>query len=299
MQWPIANRAESGSTTVNLTVHPTVLSLELAPGFIHAFAGRGGPLFCEGAKAHGVVSPGRGEGEILEAAFLVAVEMGEHLVCQLGCDLTSFSWSPNRSKIAFAATIDPDLIHGGTADVYVVTLGDNSVDKIVSQPGPDSGSRWSPDDKQILFSTQMGRERYSAFNNELAVVPAEGGETRTLSEDFDENARFVDWNQDGIYFMAWQKTASHLFRLDPVEARRNGEHLAALEAALEAKRVEVRAGWGTQYVDRVHAKGKLTSWERIERLKDEDSTVFPVGTLVNYGLGFGPDQRSSPGAGYT
>jgi acetyl-CoA carboxylase carboxyltransferase component len=85
--------------------------------------------------------------------------------------------------------------------------------------------------------------------------------------------------------------------LDPAEARRNREHLARLEAELEDKRIEVHAGWGAKYVDRVHAKGKLTTWERIEKLKDEGTDVFPVGTLVNYGLTFGPDKRTSPGAG--
>jgi 3-methylcrotonyl-CoA carboxylase beta subunit len=85
--------------------------------------------------------------------------------------------------------------------------------------------------------------------------------------------------------------------VDPAEARRNAEHLAGLEAALDARRAEVRAGWGEAYVQRVHAKGKLTTWERIERLKDPGSEVFAVGTLVNHGRVFGPEQRSSPGAG--
>jgi acetyl-CoA carboxylase carboxyltransferase component len=85
--------------------------------------------------------------------------------------------------------------------------------------------------------------------------------------------------------------------LDPAEAKKNAEHLAELEAALDDKRAWVRAGWGDEYVDRVHTKGKLTAWERIERLMDAGSTVHPVGTLVNHGLRFGPDERSSPGAG--
>jgi len=85
--------------------------------------------------------------------------------------------------------------------------------------------------------------------------------------------------------------------LDPAEARRNASHLAGLVAALDARRDEVRAGWGATYVERVHAKGKLTTWERLEILKDEGSRVFPVGTLVNYGRTFGPEQRTSPGAG--
>ncbi len=85
--------------------------------------------------------------------------------------------------------------------------------------------------------------------------------------------------------------------LDPAEARRNADRLAEIEARIDARRDEVRAGWGERYVERVHAKGKLTTWERVERLKDPDSRVFPVGTLVNYGLTFGPDERTSPGAG--
>ena len=32
---------------------------------------------------------------------------------------------------------------------------------------------------------------------------------------------------------------------------------------LEERRAEVHAGWGEKYVERVHAKGKLTARERI------------------------------------
>ena len=85
--------------------------------------------------------------------------------------------------------------------------------------------------------------------------------------------------------------------VDPTDARRNAEHLAELESRLDDKRGEIRQGWGEKYVERVHAKGKLTTWERVERLKDAGSEIFPVGTLVNYGLTFGPDERTSPGAG--
>lgn len=85
--------------------------------------------------------------------------------------------------------------------------------------------------------------------------------------------------------------------LDPTEAKKNADYLADLETALDKKRAEVRAGWGPKYVDRVHDKNKLTTWERIEKLKDKGTDVFPVGSLVNYGLAFGPDKRTSPGAG--
>jgi len=73
--------------------------------------------------------------------------------------------------------------------------------------------------------------------------------------------------------------------------------MGELNAALQAKRDEVRAGWGEKYEKRVREKGKMPTWERLERLKDEDSPILPIGTLVNYGRTFGPDKRTSPGAG--
>ncbi len=58
--------------------------------------------------------------------------------------------------------------------------------------------------------------------------------------------------------------------------RENSERMGKLNALLVERREEVRRGWGDTYVERVHAKGKLTTWERIEILRDADSTIFPV-----------------------
>ncbi|MCA1640587.1 MAG: S9 family peptidase [Acidobacteria bacterium] len=133
--------------------------------------------------------------------------------------VSSFSWSPDSSRIAFGATLNPDLIQGATADVYVLNLADDSAKKIVSQPGQDDDPHFSPDGRQIVFSTVMGREPYFAVNSRLAVVPAEGGTPRSLTDAFDENAGFVEWNASGLYFSGLQKTAAHLFRLDPATGR--------------------------------------------------------------------------------
>jgi dipeptidyl aminopeptidase/acylaminoacyl peptidase len=133
--------------------------------------------------------------------------------------VSSFSWSPDSSRIAFGATLNPDLIQGSTGDVYVLNLADDSAKKIVSQPGQDDDPHFSPDGKQIVFSTVMGREPYFATNSRLAVVSADGGAPRSVTDEFDENANFVDWNANGLYFGGLQKTAAHLFRLDPATGR--------------------------------------------------------------------------------
>ena len=83
------------------------------------------------------------------------------------------------------------------------------------------------------------------------------------------------------------------------DAENNAQAMDALEAALSAKRAEVKAGWGEEYVKRVHKKGKLTTWERLELLKDPGTDVLPIGTFVNYGreFGEGKDKKKCPGAG--
>jgi dipeptidyl aminopeptidase/acylaminoacyl peptidase len=134
-----------------------------------------------------------------------------------GRDFTvgGFSWSPDGARIAFSATINPDLIQGGTSDIYVLDLARDEVKKVVSQPGPDTNPRWSPDGKQIVFSSAMGKAAFFHANSRLAVVGASGGTPRSITDRFDEQPGLVGWTPEGIYFSGLQKTAGHLFRVDP------------------------------------------------------------------------------------
>ena len=68
-----------------------------------------------------------------------------------------------------------------------------------------------------------------------------------------------------------------------------------LVSRLEQRREEVHAGWGEKYVQRVHGKGKLTTRERLRRLKDQGSEIYEVGTFANYGVDF--NGLRSPAAG--
>lgn len=75
----------------------------------------------------------------------------------------------------------------------------------------------------------------------------------------------------------------------------NRARLAAREEHLRTERAEIQAGWGPSYVERVHAKGKLTARERIEKLIDPGSQIFEVGSFVNHGVLWG--KLRSPAAG--
>lgn len=87
--------------------------------------------------------------------------------------------------------------------------------------------------------------------------------------------------------------------MDPETFNANMAHMEKLNRDYREKRDEVKDGWGEKYVERVHKKGKLTTWERIDLLKDPGTNVYPIGTFVNYGIEFGEggSKRKAPGAG--
>jgi len=73
--------------------------------------------------------------------------------------------------------------------------------------------------------------------------------------------------------------------------------MKALDATLEARRAQLRQGWGEKYIERTHARDKMTSWERIEALADPDTPIRPVLSFVNWNETFGEEERTSPSAG--
>src|SRR5437763_1070926 len=103
------------------------------------------------------------------------------------------SWSPDSTWLdstrhrAGDATQNPDLIQVGTADLYILSLADDSVKKIVAQPGPDAKPHWSPDGKELVFESAMGNSHFFHCNRRLAVVPADGGKPRSLTDEFDDD----------------------------------------------------------------------------------------------------------------
>ncbi|MBM3788890.1 MAG: S9 family peptidase [Acidobacteria bacterium] len=149
------------------------------------------------------------------AAALEKPQKGKQRTQGADFHVGSFSWSPDSAKIAFSATINPDLIQGHTGDIYLLDLADDAVTRIVGQPGPDGNPQWSPDGTMIAFTSYMGDPDYYARNSRLAVVSLSGGTARSVTDSFDENPGLVAWTRDGIYFSGSQKTASHLFRADP------------------------------------------------------------------------------------
>jgi dipeptidyl aminopeptidase/acylaminoacyl peptidase len=154
------------------------------------------------------------------------------ITSDLSLNVLSFNWSPDSTKIAFSASRNPLLAFRGEQDIYLLDIEqNNSVKKIVALPGPDSSPVFSPDGKQLAFSTALAQPYYFYSNGHIAVVdvaavsakPATtAAELTDLTNSFDEDPEFLDWGPNGVYFAARQKTSIHLFRVNPAsrEVRR-------------------------------------------------------------------------------
>ncbi|MEM7353627.1 MAG: S9 family peptidase [Acidobacteriota bacterium] len=132
--------------------------------------------------------------------------------------IDDFAWSPDSRRIAFGHRPRPTIPAFDDSDLSVVEVASGEVRPVVERPAFDGSPMWSPDGAWILFNTANGASAYYR-NNELAKVPAGGGEIQTLTTAFDGNPNAIAWLDDGIRFLAFRKTRRMLFQLDPATSR--------------------------------------------------------------------------------
>ena len=152
-------------------------------------------------------------------------EEAKRLTSDASLNIESFNWSPDSTKIAFSASKNPLLAFRGEQDIYLLDLKQNSGPaKIVALPGPDESPVFSPDGKQLAFTTALAQPYYYYANGHIAVVDLAAvtakaastpAELTDLTAGIDEDAELMDWGPGGVYFIAQQKTSTHLFRVNP------------------------------------------------------------------------------------
>ncbi|MEO8727628.1 MAG: S9 family peptidase [Acidobacteriaceae bacterium] len=108
-------------------------------------------------------------------------------------------FSPDGSKIAFVSNHDQDPDRSQNTDVFVVDARPGATArKLTTWPGPDGGKIvWSPDSKLIAY-LQGDELKYEAYDMaRLAVVPADGGAPRVLTQKLDRGVSDPQFTPDG------------------------------------------------------------------------------------------------------
>ncbi len=74
---------------------------------------------------------------------------------------------------------------------------------------------WSPNSKEIAYTTQGEVEGSYFANAHIEVRPVDGGAARKVSGSVDEQPILVDWTSRGIYFLARNKTSMNAYIANP------------------------------------------------------------------------------------
>ena len=130
--------------------------------------------------------------------------------------VTSFILSPDGSKVAFSHQPDPLINSFLKSDVSMVDLNDKKVTLIVSNPSSDGVEDWSPDSKEILFTSNVNDTTSNFYtNSKLFAINLSTKAIRELAKNLDEDLGGFSWEATGIYSSVWNKTKRNLYRVDP------------------------------------------------------------------------------------
>jgi Tol biopolymer transport system component len=128
------------------------------------------------------------------AQQVVWFDRGGTLVSPVGMPGTflSLRLSPKGHRLALDQSV------GGNSDVWVIDLDRGIPDRLTDDPAPDGTARWSPDEKQIVFtSMRLGAPRMfirpSVRNGNDQPLPSE---TPSNMQDIAE-----DWSLNGNYIV--------------------------------------------------------------------------------------------------
>ncbi|HYH10537.1 MAG TPA: S9 family peptidase [Thermoanaerobaculia bacterium] len=133
-----------------------------------------------------------------------------------------FDWSPDGATLAISTGPGNGLDALHTTDIHLVDRADGNVRPLVVRPGHDRNAKFSPDGKQIAFTSSGGATHW-LVEFEIHAVDVAGGTPKKIATAYGRTPDAHDWTDDGRGLWiegAWNAT-TRLFRT-------NGEKLESM-----------------------------------------------------------------------
>ncbi len=105
---------------------------------------------------------------------------------------SSYSWSPDGTRLAFTAALDkPD------ADIYVYDLESQDIQKVSDDAGQDYFPSWSPDGKSVLYFEAEGFGTGAGYAmSGIWLAAADGSGAKKLATPTSSGEQLVGWRDN-------------------------------------------------------------------------------------------------------
>ncbi|MEL6559536.1 MAG: S9 family peptidase [Bacteroidota bacterium] len=129
--------------------------------------------------------------------------------------VTNFKWSPDGKKIVFSHQPDPLINSFFKSDISIFDVASGTYETLVANRSYDDFADWSPDGKSILYYSSIDDTTSNYYlNNRVFTIKIDGKKNKELAADFDEDLGQLQWNSNGIYGIAWNKTKRTVLKID-------------------------------------------------------------------------------------
>ena len=185
--------------------------------------------------------------------YIVAREGGvPKQLTHLGVDVTAATWRPDSGALAVIAdSHQRDEYSYERADLWVVDL-QGQIRRLTDDGFEYDSPAWSPDGRTLAFRRRQSLNQIiNARQNHGAAVdvyrmPADGGEMKNLTPDFDLIPDAPAWHGQVIYFGSAVGGDTHLFRMaangsQPVEITKGDRSLSGFSFSEAFDRVAYTA----------------------------------------------------------
>ena len=132
-------------------------------------------------------------------------------------------WSPDGTRILFSSNRRPEGDRTDQSDLFVIVAKSGALPRqLTTWEGEDTHparSAWSPDGKSIAYLTGRDAPVFAYDQYRLAVISAEGGAPRLLTEQLDRGVREPAWSSDGksISMLVTDDRESYVAMVDAVK----------------------------------------------------------------------------------